>query len=312
RRRRAAVDRADVPVIADDRRPVHTGPSRDVARLDAVARIAVVALRVGAAAAGDRRVRAHVGRRIADIARAHYPVVTGRRRAAHAGSAARITGLEAVAEDAVVAHHWLPYAASVAARVAGRALVVVIAGGGVVRVDAAPRCGIAAIVGAGVAVVAVGRRAADAEPAAARVVGGAGVAIATGGGIVHVEAAGGRVAAVVGANVVVVAIEAGPTHAGPVAAGVVRGAGVVVGAGGGIGRVDTAALRVAGVVGADVAVVAVQWRSTRTNPVQAGVGGGAGVAVVTGRGVVPVDTTLGGAARLVGARVAVLAVRPRA
>src|SRR5262249_8369222 len=99
RRRRAAVDRGDVPVIADDRRPVHTGPSRDVARLDAVARIAVVALRVGAAAAGDRRVRAHVGRRIADIARAHYPVVTGRRRAAHAGSAARITGLEAVAED---------------------------------------------------------------------------------------------------------------------------------------------------------------------------------------------------------------------
>src|SRR5262249_18310510 len=87
RRGRAAVDRTDVPVIADGRHPVHAGPGRDVAGLDAVARIAIVALRVRAAAAGDRRVRAHVGRRIADIARAHYPVVTGRGRAVHAGPA---------------------------------------------------------------------------------------------------------------------------------------------------------------------------------------------------------------------------------
>src|SRR5438132_294415 len=79
-----------------------------------------------------------------------------------------------------------------------RAGVAVAAGSCVRRVDAAGR-GIAAVVGAPVAVVAIRRRAADALAVAAGVVGRAGVAVVARIRVRNVETAELRVAAVVGA-----------------------------------------------------------------------------------------------------------------
>src|SRR5438046_9311713 len=85
-----------------------------------------------------------------------------------------------------------------------RAGIAVVAGRRVRRVHAAGG-GIAAVVRAPVAVVAIPRRAADALAGAAGVVGGAGVAVAAGARVRHGDAAGLRVAAAVGGDVVVVA-----------------------------------------------------------------------------------------------------------
>src|SRR5207247_10346330 len=63
----------------------------------------------------------------------------------------------------------------------------------------------------------------------------------------------------------------------------------------------------AGVVGAEVAVVAVQGRSAGAAPGGAGVVGGAGVAVVAGGVVVRVHAATSGGARVVGTGVPVVA-----
>src|SRR5439155_137837 len=137
--------------------------------------------------------------------------------------------------------------------------VAVVARSCVVRVDAA-RAGVAGVVGAGVGVVAVRRRSADAGAGGARVARCAGIAVVAGNGVVRVDAARAGVAGVVGAGVVVVAIRRGSAAAGAAGAGVVRGAGVAVVAGGGVVGVNATRARIAGVVGARVGVVAVDHR----------------------------------------------------
>src|SRR5207302_10419965 len=92
---------------------------------------------------------------------------------------------------------------------------------------------------------------------------------------------------VVGADVAVVAVSR-LAHAPAAAADVPRRAGIAVVARGRIRCVDAAAGRVAGVVGAGVAVVAVGQRAARTRAGRAGVGGGAGVAVLA-RGRIEAD-----------------------
>src|SRR5262249_14187050 len=98
-----------------------------------------------------------------------------------------------------------------------RTRIAVVARGGVVGVHAAGGR-VAGVVGAGVAVVAIRRRAAHAYAAAAGVVGRARVAVVAVAGVVRVLAAGGGVAGVGRAGVVVVAVEGWPADAVPVAA----------------------------------------------------------------------------------------------
>src|SRR5207245_1749794 len=171
-----------------------------------------------------------------------------------------------------------PGAGAAAAGVVGGAGVAIVAGCRVVGVDAAGG-GVAAVVGAAIAVVAVRGRPAYAAAAAAGVVGGTGIAVVARCGVVGVRAAGGRAAGVVGAEVAVVAVGGRAAHAPPAAAGVVGGAGVAVVAGRRVVGVHAAGGRAAGVVGADVAVVTVGRRAAHAMTAAADVAGGAGVAV---------------------------------
>src|SRR5439155_19141456 len=102
-------------------------------------------------------------------------------------------------------------------------------------------------------------------------------------GVRRVQAARGRIARVVGAGIGVVAVGGRPADADAAGAGVRRGAGVAVGARRGVRRVHTARGRVAGVVGADITVVAVEGRAADADAAGAGVGRRAGVAVVARR-----------------------------
>src|SRR5439155_11209949 len=77
-----------------------------------------------------------------------------------------------------------------------------------------------------------------------------------------VLAARGRVAGVHRAGVVVVAVDGRPGRAGPGRADVPDGAGIAVVARGGVVHVRAARHRIAGVGGADVAIVAVDGRRT--------------------------------------------------
>src|SRR5437016_6463294 len=216
------------------------------------------------------------------------------------------------AEVAVVAvGRGRAHAPAAAAGGVGGAGVDVAAGRGVVGMHAARRL-VAAVIRAGIPVVAARGGAPDAVPAAAGVVGGARVAVIAGRRVVGVDAAGGEVAAVVGAAVAVVAVRGRPAYAAAAAAGVVRGARVPVVAGGhGVG-VPAAGGRAAVVVGADVAVVPAGRRSAHAVPAAAGVVGGAGVAVAAGQGVVGVHAAGRRVAAVVGADVAVVAVGGRA
>src|SRR5439155_715295 len=142
---------------------------------------------------------------------------------------------------------------------------------------------------------------------------GARVAIIA-GGTVRLGGIGARAGLRV-ADAGLVALVGGAAHdrAGPGAgagpAGVVLGAGVAVVARAGDVRVHAAARGIAGVPGADVAVIAVGRWPADARPARAGVVGRAGATVVAGRRVVDVDAALDRIAGVVGARVAVVAVR---
>src|SRR5439155_90696 len=305
RHRVAAVERADVVVVADDVRGVLALAGRGVAGLHARAEIAVGALRIGAAATRDRSVDAGsvavVGHGVAGVGRADDAVVAGRRW--HDGLAgAADAGLLAVAELAIVADDRGASAHVVAADVARGARVQVVARGGVVRVRTGAEP-VALVVGADVAVVGarrLGRRVAAVRRLVA--------------GLVALGAAGARVAAV-RAGVGAVAEEA-------------------IVAGGGVRRVRAGAGPVAGIVGADVAVagagrprgrvtvvgglvarvVAFGPASTRVAAVRAGaaaagVGAVAEEAVVAGGSVGRVGAGARRGADVVGADVAVAAER---
>ena len=140
---------------------------------------------------------------------------------------------------------------------ARRAGVPVAARRRVVRVDTARRR-VARVVRAHVAVVAVGRRAADAGAAAARVCRRARVPVVARRRVVRVDAARRRVARVVRADVAVVAVGRRSADTDAAAARIRGRAGIPVAAGNRVVRVDTARRRVARVVRAHVAVVAVR------------------------------------------------------
>src|SRR5207253_6925408 len=125
-----------------------------------------------------------------------------------------------------------------------------------------------------------------ARPAPAGVVRGAGVAVVARGGVVRVDAARGRIAAVGGADVPVVAVRRRPPDARPATAGVVGRAGVAVAARGGVVRVGAARGRIAAVGGADILVGARRRRPPDARPAPRGAGRRAGDGVAARGGVV--------------------------
>src|SRR5262249_41947501 len=148
-------------------------------------------------AAVARRMAAHAGHAL--IQRAHVrvrraagAVGLGRIRAAPVDGIAR-TRVDVALVAAVAGHGAAACAGPTRAGVHRGARVAVVAGNGVVRVYAAGDRA-AGVVRAQVAVVAVGRGAADAGAGRAGVAGGAGVAVVARSGVVRVDAAGGAVA----------------------------------------------------------------------------------------------------------------------
>ena len=140
------------------------------------------------------------------------------------------------------------------AHIAHRACIPVVAGRGVVRAHA-PGDRIAGVIGAGIVVVAVGRRAARAAPVRAGVAGRARATVVAGRGVVRAHAPGDRIADVIGAGVAVVAVRRRAARAAPVRAGVVGRARVPVVAGRGVVRAHAPGDRIAGVIGAGVLIV---------------------------------------------------------
>jgi hypothetical protein len=141
--------------------------------------------------------------------------------------------------------------------------------------------GVAGIVGTAVVVVTVERRSPQACTTDADIDRRARVTVVAEGVVKAVYAAGGRIAGVIGAYVVVVAVEGRSSHTDAIAAGVSRGAGVTVVTGCGVQSVHAAGGWITGVIGTGVAIV------TRSN-----VGGvhaaAEGVAGIVGAGIIVV------------------------
>src|SRR5439155_16642307 len=135
---------------------------------------------------------------------------------------------------------------------------------------------------AGIAVIAA-QQGAGARAGRAGVAGGTRIAVIARGGVGNVHAPRLGPAGVVGAEVAVVAAERRAAHTLPAGAGVVRGAGVGIVAGGPVGGVHAPRLGPAGVVGAEVVVVAAPPRP-HALPARAGVARRAGVVIVAGPG----------------------------
>ena len=245
------------------------------------------------------------GAGFAGIGRAGISVVTGEGRAALAGTlVAEIVdgaGISVVAGgldvrigtarigqatvqgariSVVTRQRTLADAGTTCASVLGGAAVLVITGGRVGSVGAAP--GLAAIVGAEVTVVAIEEGARRAGAACARVSKGACVTIRAWERVVGDKTALQRIAAIVGAGIFVVATLKRGGLALAVGTSVALGAGVAIVTFGLVGRVD-ATLIAACIVGACVAVVAGEARSGGAGALFAGVSKGAGIPVVAGQ-----------------------------
>ena len=258
--------------------------------------VAGIGAHVEVVRATHRRVAGVVGVQVAVIA------VGGHVLAQPRDGVARVVGARVV----VVARRPRAHAHAVRGAYVGRARVAVVTVLGGVR---AARRRVARVDGAGVLVVAGDGRSAHARTRAAHLTVGAGVAVGAhvtvqqrivvealvdglhavieraflvvAAHIVGVDAPGGRVARVDGAEQAVVAIDGRATVARARAAHLVLGAGVVVVARERVVRVRAARRRVARVVGAGVLVVAIERDARLAAELHvAGLGAVAGVAVV--------------------------------
>jgi hypothetical protein len=168
------------------------------------------------------------------------------------------------------------------------------------------------VVGAGITVVAIKRRAPRTGTSAAGVGGSAGIAIIASRGIVRIGAARHGITAVIGTAVAVVTISGGTSQAYARQAGIPGAAGVVVVAATRVISISTTAGWLAGIVGTDVTVIAVPGRTRDTGPRRALVGHRTRVAIITIERVVRRHAAGGHVARIVGAEITVVAVRRRA
>jgi len=140
---------------------------------------------------------------------------------------------------------------------------------------------IARVGGANVAVLTVQFPAARAFAVDALVSGRARVAVIAGIVVDLVRTARFRVTRVVRTDVSIVAIEGCPSQALPAGAGVARGAGIAIVARRRVGGMPAARIRLAPVISAPIAVVAIHKPGKGTLPLNAMVSGGATVSVVT-------------------------------
>ena len=170
----------------------------------------------------------------------------------------------------------------------------------------APLAAVADIFRAGVTVVAILGIGPSAFTPGALVAQGTQVPIITGRSVGRRGAPEHRIAGIVGAGISVIACEGIAGLTATVPAGVVDGARVAVIAGQLIGQMCAAALRVAGVIGAVVPVIAVHGLAD-AEPLSACVGFRAGVVINTGRYVEDVLTTAGWRARVICADTPVVA-----
>lgn len=167
--------------------------------------------------------------RVAGVRRAHILIVTVQK-----------TTLDALASLAVVTHG---------------ARITVVAIGLVGDMDTKSLL-VAAIIGTRIPVVTIYRRTRLARPVYALVVEGTRITVVARSRCCHVDTSQGRIAAVLGARVVVIAIEGAIELATPHEALVSGGAGVAVIASRLVLGVDTTVFGMARIVGADVVVVA--------------------------------------------------------
>jgi hypothetical protein len=135
------------------------------------------------------------------------------------------------------------------------------------------------VIGAGVVVVAVLGGCANAASPRTLVLQRARVLVVTGHGVVGVQAPLQGAADIVGARVPIIAIEGVTWQAIPLLAEVVDGAQVAIVARSGIEFMQAPLTRLAGVVGARVTIVAIEWRGPLALPILAGLAIGTLVAV---------------------------------
>jgi len=174
---------------------------------------------------------------------------------------------------------------AVQARVIDGTSAVIAAGGINGQVDTANPL-LTRITGAGIGVLAKGRSAGLAGTFVADVVGRAGITVVTRGGVVHVEAASGRVAAVVCARIGVLASCDFTGQTIPTKAAVSHRASVAVVTSAAGRAVQTTDEYIADIGSTRVVVIAVGRCTAGTSLSATHVGDGAGVAIVTGQAVV--------------------------
>ena len=193
------------------------------------------------------------------------------------------------------------------AGVAGGAGIAVVTRGAVVGIDTTG-LRVAAIIGANVAVVAVGRRAADALATGADIEGGASIGVVAFHRVVDELATDPGDAGIIGAQVVIVAGQCFTAKTGSSGALVVDGTDFTVIARGGIECVNAPGLRVAGVGGTDVIVITVRWCTADALSAGTNVARGALVAVFAGCDIGVVNAANLGVTRIISAGIPVVAI----
>lgn len=198
-------------------------------------------------------------------------------------------------------------AGSVDAHVIAGARMPVTAGVRIVGVGAAGRR-IARIVRAHIPIVAIRRRTRNAGAAVARISCRAGTSVAARQRVVGVAASNCRIAEIIRAHIVVIAIGRRSGDAAPARAGVIRRAGVAIAARTRVIGVHAAASRITRIVRADISIVAIQRRARNATSAGAGVIGRAGVTVTARTRIVDMHATAGRVARIVRTSVSVITI----
>jgi hypothetical protein len=184
--------------------------------------------------------------------------------------------------------------------------IPVIAGSGIEGVDAALQGG-TGIVGAEIVVVAGRGLGSLAFPTTTFISESAEIAIVTLSFICSMNATVVRVTGVVSAEIQVVTNKGPGSHTLAGLTGINRSADIVVAAGGTVEGVDASLKWVAGIVGAGVLIVTLEGSGPNALPSRATVFEGAEIAVIALDVVGNVLTTLLGLARIVGAKITVVA-----
>ena len=169
--------------------------------------------------------------------------------------------------------------------------------------------GVAAIVRAGIVVIAGEATAAGAGTTATHVGRGAGIAVVTPHRVIGMGTAAGRDAAIVSADIGVVAIGRTTSTTLLVSANISCGACISIIAWCGVCSVHTTLVGVTAIVGAEVGIVAVLSSRTIANPSQTDVRRGTEITVVAGRVIGHIDAATFGNAAIVGADISVIAVQ---